>query len=143
LKRIWKMEKSDFRKIQTLGSKFINALDDACMLGYAWAYAEQESSMRRFAEVGLKSVSRARTGGKRSGESRRREADQTWKPHALLLAQNARRDNPTLSREKVAEAIQETWRLHIDVPAHSTLRNFIAELEKQGKLDRKAKREIR
>ena len=119
--------------------KALRSLDDACMLGYAWAYFEQYSSMRKFAEVGLKSVSRAIKGGKSSGETRRRTAEETWRPHALSLAQTARLQFPNLSNEKMANAILGGWRLKIEKPAHSTLRVFIAEQIKLGFLTGKAK----
>jgi hypothetical protein len=141
LPQIWKLENCPSARLKSIGMRYLSALDDACMLGYAWANAEHNLNMRPFAEVGVKSVSRARRGGMKSGESRRKEADETWKPHAVTLAQNARSKNGSLSREKLVEQIRKDWRLSIKVPAHSTLRNFIAELERMGKLERKVPRQ--
>ena len=139
--RIWKLKRSENHRLRRIGQNYLEALDDACMLGYSWAKSEHEASMRPLAEIGLKSVSRAHIGGKKSGESRRKEADETWKPHALTLAQSARNKNRCLSREKLTEQIRENWRLSIKIPARSTLTGFLVEMERDGKLERKQRRE--
>jgi hypothetical protein len=68
------------------------------------------------------------------------QADETWKPHALEIALRVRSSNPALSQERVASQIQKDWRLAIPIPAHSTLRNFISDMEKQQRLPARKKR---
>ena len=130
-----KFEKND--AWQTIG-----ALDHACLLGYTWAQAEHDLHMRPYAEVGRKNIARARAAGGKSGQSRRREAEETWEPHALALAKKARAVDPTVSREKLAGIIQDGWRLAIRAPAHSTLTGLVARSERQGKLAIKMRRNL-
>ena len=124
-----------------IARKYIEALDDACMLGYNWARAEAELNMKPLAELGSKSKAGARIGGAKSGESRRKTSEETWKPLAVKLAKNARKNDPYLSTERVIKSIQDAWSLAPSLlPAHSTLRDFISILEGDGLLPRKLSR---
>ena len=96
--------------------------------------------MRPMAEKGARAINGAGVGGRASGESRRLEAEQTWKPHALEIALGVRSSNPAVSQERIASQIQKDWRLSIAIPAHSTLRNFISDMEKEQKLPARKKR---
>lgn len=118
---------------------YIRALNLGCELGYYWAKAEAEMKMKPLAMAGLKSREGAKTAGEKSGESRRIIADTTWKPHALELAKCAREQNPGLSQQNVATEIAMSWKLKIPTPGHSTLKAFIAHLEKTGTLSRATK----
>jgi len=89
--------------------------------------------------AGLKSREGAKTAGQKSRESRRIIPDTTWKPRALELAMLARERNPVLSQQDVATEIAMGWKLKIPTPGHSTLKAFIANLERTGKLSRATK----
>jgi len=96
--------------------------------------------MRPMAEKGARSLNGAGVGGRASGESRRLQADETWKPHALEIALGVRTSNPALSQERVASQIQKDWRLSIPTPAHSTLRSFNSDMVKEQRLPARKKR---
>ena len=59
--------------------------------------------------------------------------------HALELAQQARKDGPSLSQHRLADEITFKWKLETPPPGHTTLTNFISELEKAGTLPRRVR----
>ena len=75
--------------------EFLQALDDACMLGYAWAYAETEQLMGPLAVAGAASRAGAARAGQASGARRRAKAANTWqglvKEEAFKFALGIRR----------------------------------------------------
>ena len=75
--------------------------------------------------------------GRRGGAKRRREAAETWQPHALELAIAARERDAHLTQSAVADSIEGGWRLHIPCPGHGTLQRFVATCEKDGTLPRR------
>jgi hypothetical protein len=80
---------------------------------------------------------RAWTGGKASGRVRNKEADETWRPHALKLALAARKDNPSSTQKNVAAAITKGWRLKIPCPKTQLLL-AIRRWERDGKLPKRS-----
>jgi hypothetical protein len=119
--------------------KQLKTIEDSVLLGFHWAKAEGELNMKPLADIGTRVIARSRAGGAKSGESRRREAEEMWRPHALQLAKTARRKMPSLSTEKVASEIMENWSLQIKKREHSTLKLFVVEMEKSGRLPRKVR----
>ena len=88
-----------------LGSKFLDALDDACMLGYAWANAEADHKMRPSALSALKAKDGAARGGHASGASRSAKAAETWQVTVRAEALRVRSEQTDISQEKLAAEI--------------------------------------
>jgi hypothetical protein len=77
---------------------------------------------------------RARAHGRLRGEKLRAEADETWQPHALQLAQEAQKDNPALTLQQgIADEIVRRWRLKIKCPK-SMLVRFVRAKQQSGEL---------
>lgn len=114
-------------------------IEDALRVGYYWANAEAQLKMEPLARSGLEVLRGAQKAGIESGNRRRAKAEKTWKAHALELAQQARKDDPSLSQHRLADEITFKWRLDTPPPGHTTLTNFISTLEKTGTLPRRAK----
>jgi hypothetical protein len=90
------------------------------------------------AEKYRKSKSGAATGGRKSGETRRRKAACTWQPPALELAQSIRTEKPSLSQDDVVEELQARWKLaNTRPPGTRSLKTQIARWEREGKLPRR------
>lgn len=109
-------------------------IEEALLVGYYWANAEAQLRMEPLARSGLEVLRGAQKAGIESGNRRRAKAEKTWKAHALELAKQARKDDPTLSQHRLADEITFKWRLDIPPPGHTTLTNFISELEKANTL---------
>jgi hypothetical protein len=60
-------------------------------------------------------------GGLASGKSRRAEAEETWKPHALCLAKKIRQEQPSITQCNLAVEIAERWGLQIPCPKTHSL----------------------
>jgi hypothetical protein len=115
----------------------MHLINTSVLLGYLWAKAESEKSMKPFAIEGLRSKEKKAIAGKISGATRRAEAEQGWRPHALELAQKIQAKGQNLSQFDLARAIEDSWSLKIHCPK-SQLAPAIRAWQKQGKL---AKRE--
>lgn len=120
-------------------SSILATIQEALLVGYYWANAEAQLRMEPLARSGLEVLRGAQKAGIESGNRRRAKAEMTWKTHALELAQQARKDDPTLSQHRLADEITFKWRLDIPPPGHTTLTNFISELEKANTLPRRAR----
>lgn len=114
-------------------------IEDAMLVGYYWANAEAQLKMEPLARSGLEVLRGAQKAGIESGNRRRAKAEKTWKAHALELAQQARKNDPSLSQHRLADEITFKWRLDTLPPGHTTLTNFISDLEKADKLPRRMK----
>jgi hypothetical protein len=77
-------------------------------------------------------------GGFASGESRRAEAEETWKPHALCLAKKIRQEQPGITQGKLAIEIAERWGLRIHCPKTQFV-GAISGWEKTGLLKKRNK----
>ncbi len=69
--------------------------------------------------------------GKASGDKRR---NKPWRKHASELAQKIRAEDHSLSQDRVASEIEARWKLRLICPTHSTLKKFVANLERTGEL---------
>jgi hypothetical protein len=49
--------------------------------------------------------------GKKSAENRRIEAEETWRPHALKLAKEVRKNQPAITQGDLAYEIKQRWKL--------------------------------
>ncbi|HEY8032695.1 MAG TPA: hypothetical protein VIF02_10080 [Methylocella sp.] len=78
---------------------------------------------------------RAREHGKKSGEQRRKDAEITWRPHALELAKRIQAEKPNISQLDLAAEIANRWRLKIPCPK-SQLVNAISGWQKVRALAR-------
>jgi hypothetical protein len=75
--------------------------------------------------------------GKRSGQIRRE--NRPWIEHAENLAKATREQHPVYSQDDVATEIAAGWKLQrTKCPCHSTLKQFISALEKEGKLPKRS-----
>lgn len=77
---------------------------------------------------------RAKGGGRKSGEARKAKAETTWKPHALDLAIQSRKANPTLSQEDLADAIFKKWGPDVQKIGRRSLIVFLSKKEQSGEL---------
>jgi hypothetical protein len=118
--------------------RIAGAIEDALRIGYFWANAEAAMKMEPLARSGLEVHKGAKKAGIESGNKRRAKADETWKPHALELAQKLREADPGLSQHRLADEISFKWKLDHAAPGHTTLTSFISQLEKAGTLPRRA-----
>jgi hypothetical protein len=137
LPRTWKWLHSDNFGRRRIGTEFLQALDDACMLGYAWAYAETEQRMRPLAIAALASRAGAARAGKASGARRRAAAANTWQSLVKKEALKIRAEEPGVSQAKLAEEIK--FKFDDALPSHPTLIRHIAKLERDAELPKRRK----
>lgn len=81
--------------------------------------------------------------GAARGAARRKKADETWRPHALDLAIESRKVDPSLSQDGVVYYIVDHWRLETDPPGHRWLKDFVGGWIKSGKLSDKIRKRAR
>jgi hypothetical protein len=113
----------------------VRLLNDAVLLGYIWAKAEDEMGMRPLAEATLRAKRGGERGGRRSGAARRTKRAKTWEPAARTLALQIRAGHPTYSQDRVANEIITRWKeADFDPPGHKTLKELISAMEKSGDL---------
>lgn len=104
-------------------------IDEACLVGYRWGRAEADLHMKPLAEGGLRSRTAAPKGGRASGARRREIAEATWKPRALQLAREARKADPTGTREQIVGAMKNRETKEIRLPSERILMPFLREKE--------------
>lgn len=81
-------------------------------------------------------------GGRSSGKTRAKKAEDTWHPYALALALKSRKEDQTLSQDDVATYILDNWghpKPKIFKPGHSSLKRFISQKIKSGELPDKVR----
>jgi hypothetical protein len=83
-------------------------------------------------------IERAREHGKKSGEERRKEGEETWRPHARELAREIQAEKPTISQLDLKHEIESRWRLKIHCPK-SQLVKAISGWQKDGTLTKPSK----
>jgi hypothetical protein len=110
----------------------------AGLIGYVLAYSNlmhaSDAARRKYEN------DRQRSAGKRSGESRKVGK---WVPRAKDLACSIRARYPTYSQARVAETIKKSWgNEKPDPPSHDRLVEFVRELEREGDILRRQKRNI-
>ena len=133
----WKWRHSNNRSRERIGMEFLDAMDDACMLGYTWAYAEAERSMRPLAAAALASRAGAGRAGRASGVRRRAKAAETWQLLIKKEAEKIRSKEPRLSQAKLAEEIK--FKFDDKVPSHPVIVRHIAKLERDNELPKRRK----
>jgi len=72
--------------------------------------------------------------GKKSGISKKKEAAETWQPHALELAKEIRDEERSIRQIPLATKIREKWRLKIKCVSVGRLVRYISKWEDEGKL---------
>jgi hypothetical protein len=135
LPRVLQLRRSQNMRRLGVGREYMQALDDACMLGYSWAYAETEQHMRPLAIAGAASRAAASRAGQTSGERRRVKAASTWQRLVKSQALEARAENPGISQSKLAEEIK--FKFDNEVPSHPIIVRHIAKLEREGELPKR------
>jgi hypothetical protein len=137
LPRVWKWLHSDSNRRANIGREFLDALDDACMLGYSWAYAEAGQHMRPLALAAAASRAGAARAGQASGARRRAKAADTWHRLVKNEALRIRAGNPDVSQAKLADEIK--FKFDNEAPSHPIVVRYIARLEREGELPRRRK----
>jgi hypothetical protein len=135
LPRVWKWLHADNNRRAKIGREFLRALDDACMLGYAWAYAETEQHMRPLAVAGAAARAGAARAGQASGARRRAKAADTWQALIKKEAAIIRGQNPAVSQANLADELK--FKFDDEVPSHPIIVRHIARLEREGELPRR------
>jgi hypothetical protein len=112
-------------------------------------FASVVQKMTLIATLGPKEAERRRRramsqggqkGGKKSSKTRSRE-NKLWAPHATELAQVIDSEPPELSDDDFASEIKTRWKLESPLPpSMRTLKRFVSDLLKAGKLPKRAKR---
>jgi len=137
LPRIRKLENSNFDQFWRIGLKYVDALDHACMLGYAWAYAETELRMRPLAMAALASKAGAAKAGLSSAAKRRARAS-NWQTRVATEALKLRGRTPDMSQTKLAEEI--LYQLGEEgLPSLPIIVRHISKLERGGELPKRRK----
>jgi hypothetical protein len=113
-------------------------VDHAVFMGYLWAKAEAELTVKPLALSAQRAKAGASLGGSKSGQKRRRKRAETWEPIAREMAMNIRAHNPSYSQDSVAAEIAIGWKAsEIDPPGHATLKALVSAMEKAGQLSPK------
>jgi hypothetical protein len=137
LPRIRKLENSNINQIRMIGFNYVDALDNACMLGYAWAHAETELRMRPLAMAALASKAGAAKAGLASAAKRRARA-LNWQARVKTEALKIRAKAPDVSQTKVAEEI--LYQLgEEELPSLPIIVRQISKLERGGELPKRRK----
>jgi hypothetical protein len=134
---VWKWLRSDSNRRANIGREFLDALDDACMLGYSWAYAEAGQHMRPLALAAAASRAGAARAGQASGARRRAKAAETWQRLVKREALKIRAADPFVSQAKLADEIK--FKFDNEVPSHPIIVRHIARLEHEGELPKRCK----
>lgn len=77
--------------------------------------------------------------GKGSGKARHSTAEETWRPHALELAKESRKQTPSGTLDDVATYILDNWKLKIEPPRREWLKRFISNKTKDDSLPARVK----
>ncbi len=77
-------------------------------------------------------------GGTSSGKTRRAEAEEGWRPHALKLSIIIRKEDKGITQTSLAAEIKSRWTLKLQCPS-SQLIPAISRWEREGKLARRDK----
>jgi hypothetical protein len=134
----WKLRNSKSYKRAAVGMRFVQALDDACMLGYAWAYAEVAQHMRPLASSALASRAGAARAGRASGASRRSKTATTWQAGVKTEALKLRAKQPGISQNNLAEEIRYLLG-DFSLPSIPRIIRFLSDLEHNGELPKRRK----
>jgi hypothetical protein len=138
LPRIWRLNNPKNFRLWKIGSRYLQALDDACVLGYAWARAEAELRMKPLALAALASKAGASRAGQASGARRRANAAETWQAAVKAEACRLRGEQPHISQSKLATEI--LYQLGDDaLPSHAIMVRYISKLERDGELPKRHK----
>jgi hypothetical protein len=108
--------------------------DEACLVGYRWGRAEADLRIKPLAEGGSRSRTAAPKGGRESGTSRRKKAEDTWQPTALKWAKEARVAEPTCSKDDILEFMREREAKSMRLPSDRRLMDFLREKEDAGEI---------
>jgi hypothetical protein len=117
--------------------RLLEALDDSCMLGYAWANAEADHKMRPLALSALAQRAGSAEGGKKRGAQRRAEAAATWQADVKAKALRVRKERPGISQRELASEIK--IELDDKVPSDAVIERHLRTLERRGQLPKRQK----
>ena len=113
-------------------------VNDAVLLGFLWAKAEADLSIKPLALAALEAQKNSKEWGKKSGAKRREAAREGWMPVAAEMAKDLRKQDPHISQEDLAFEIRAVWKdEHLKAPGTARLKQYIGELENLELLDRR------
>jgi hypothetical protein len=115
----------------------LRAVNDATLMGYLWAKAEEDGvgKMKARARSALRSREGAKTAGRKSTKTRNDQADEDWRNKAREMAREARKKHPEWSQDLVAADIADLWPTK-KRPGQDSLIKLIRNMEKSGELSR-------
>jgi hypothetical protein len=119
------------------GDKPALAVNNAIKLGYLWARAEFQSIGSPIVDSARAKAARSSVGGIKGTETRRRKSEEGWRLIAREMAIKIRAEMPESSQDRVAGEIDTRWKVEEPkAPSHQTLKKFVAELERSGRLQK-------
>jgi hypothetical protein len=128
------------RSQRKLANEVVATVNDAVLMGYGWAKTEEYLRAKPLAEQALRAKEVSALAGSKSGETRRKNAERTWRPLALDFAKRVRVENPSASNSTIADEITFRWRdTKIKAPGHRRLEQFVSEMIGEGSLAPKSK----
>ena len=113
-------------------------LNEATLLGYLWAKIEFEANLKPLADIAKQRKIDNKRGGEKSGEIRRKNAEQGWVKIAKILAIRIRDKQAELSQDDLAFEIGVLWTSDIEPPGTARTKQLISEMEKSGELAKRA-----
>jgi len=118
-------------------SSLLYFVNEAVLLGFLWAKAEDEKNVKPNALAALEARKKSKSGGRESGKARRKKADEGWIAIAKKMAIAIRAKNPFLSQDRVAEEISFAWASEIRQRGHESLKRLVGQMEKSGELPKR------
>ncbi len=119
----------------------MDLVDLSVLVGFTWAKAEAEINLKPLAKTALQRKDFNKDGGKKSGEARRKIAQDGWMKIAKRLAFEIRAKEPGLSQDRLIKAIDKAWGNNKPVaPELPTLKKYISYLEKNEGLPPKPRK---
>jgi hypothetical protein len=116
----------------------LRIVNEASFLGYLWAKIEFETNLKPLADIAKLQKQTSKDAGKKSGEIRRKNAEQGWVKIAKILAIKIRDKQPELSQDDLAFEIGVLWTSDIEPPGTARIKQLIGEMEKSGELPKRA-----
>jgi hypothetical protein len=107
--------------------------EEAALPGYLWAKAEAEIKLKPIATEAIKAKKKSEEAGKKSGDVRRKNAEQRWVKIAKILAIEIRDKQPELSQDDLAFEIGVLWASDTKQPGSARIEKLIGEIEKSGR----------
>jgi hypothetical protein len=116
----------------------LSIVNEATLLGYLWAKIEFEDNLKPLADIAKQRKIDNKRGGEKSGEIRRKNAEQGWVKIGKIMAIKIRDKQPELSQDDLAFEVGVLWTSDIEPPGTARIKLLIGEMEKSGELPKRA-----